>query len=119
MGIDYVSISKGGTFIIYDDQPESLAKLSINILKNVSLKKQTGKFARRSVKYLNNNNLFARWIKLFNDDLTIFTNISNKDIIKYEALLRNQIKILQKRIPKFYNITIKNLQNFQYLLNIT
>ena len=64
MGIDYVSISKGGTYVIYDDQPESLAKLSINILKNHMLKKKIGKLARRSVKHLNNTNLFCRWIEL-------------------------------------------------------
>ena len=81
MGIDYVSISKGGTYVIYDDQPESLAKLSINILKNHMLKKKIGKLARRSVKHLNNTNLFCRWIelilKIFNDDFVISQKVIN------------------------------------------
>ncbi len=34
IGLDYLSISKGGTFIIYDDTPESLARISLKILTN-------------------------------------------------------------------------------------
>ena len=32
LGLDYVSISKGGKAIIYDDTPESLARISLKIL---------------------------------------------------------------------------------------
>ena len=32
LGLDYISISKGGTIIIYDDSPESLAKQTIYII---------------------------------------------------------------------------------------
>ena len=34
LGLDYVSISKGATAIIYDDTPESLARISLKILNN-------------------------------------------------------------------------------------
>ena len=38
LGLDYVSISKGGTKIIYDETPESLAKNAIRILNNSLLR---------------------------------------------------------------------------------
>jgi len=34
VGLDYISIAKGGTIIIYDDNPISIAKEAIKILKN-------------------------------------------------------------------------------------
>ena len=34
IGLDYVSISKGGTIIIYDDTPETLARVSLKMLIN-------------------------------------------------------------------------------------
>ena len=33
LGLDYTSISKGGTVIVYDETPESFAKVGIKILK--------------------------------------------------------------------------------------
>ena len=39
IGIDYLSISKGGTIIIYDDSSESLARESIKLLKDFKKKK--------------------------------------------------------------------------------
>ena len=38
LGLDYVLIAKNGTIIIYDDTPESLAKESIKILLNKTLR---------------------------------------------------------------------------------
>ena len=57
MGLNYVSLSKGGTVIIYDDKPESLAKIAIKILKNKKYRKKLGKQARKSIKYFNNQYL--------------------------------------------------------------
>jgi glycosyltransferase involved in cell wall biosynthesis len=53
LGIDYVSASKGGTIIIYDDTSESLAKESIKILKNHEYKKKLGRESRKSMKKFN------------------------------------------------------------------
>ena len=59
MGIDYTLISKGGTYIIFDDKPETLAKVSINILKNHSRLKILSNNARRSLKRFNNHDLIT------------------------------------------------------------
>ena len=48
LGLDYVSISEGGTEIIYDDSPESLSQIMIRILKNNKYKRKLGKKARKS-----------------------------------------------------------------------
>ena len=40
MGLDYLSLSKNGTIIIYDDLPESLAKISLRILLKRIYKKK-------------------------------------------------------------------------------
>ena len=54
LGLDYVSLSKGGTIIIYDELPESLAKESIKILNNLKYRKKLGKEARLSMRKFNN-----------------------------------------------------------------
>ena len=113
VGIDYTSISKGGTVIIYDDTIESIAKESIKILRNYAYRKKLGNEARLSMKKFNNKLILKKWIKLI---LSIYNGeyyyeklrnsdkkISNKLALK---ILNNQIKILKKRIPIFQNITI-------------
>lgn len=40
LGLDYVLISYGGTAIIYDDYPESIARESIKILQNEKYNKK-------------------------------------------------------------------------------
>ena len=59
LGLDYTSISKGGTIIIYDEYPESLAKVSINILKNKNYRNNLGKIARKSMRIFNNDLLLT------------------------------------------------------------
>ena len=60
LGLNYVSISKGGTIIIYDDKPESLANEAIKILKNKRYRKKLGKEARKSMKKFNNDILLLK-----------------------------------------------------------
>jgi len=55
IGLDYISNSKGGTIIIYDDTPESIAKESIKILKNNEYMKIMGIEARKSMRQFKNN----------------------------------------------------------------
>ena len=125
MGIDYVSTSKGGVLIVYDDNPETAAKYAINILNNDKYRKKLGKEARKSMKKFNNENLFKKWVKLIiliNKGEFYFQKLSevDKKIFKKEALniLENQVYLLKKRIPKMENITLQNLLNFSFVKNI-
>ena len=126
MGLDYVSISKGGTDIIYDDNPESLAKEAIKILKNKKYRQKLGKQARKSIKSFNNNILFKQWVKLI---LSVYKGDSHyenlrkqhKEISQKESLkiLESQIKLLKMRRPSiFNNITTALIENFTYIDNL-
>ena len=125
IGIDYTSISKGGTIIIYDDSIESIAKESIKILNNDIYRKKLGKEARLSMKNYNNKLILKKWVKLI---LSIYNGhfyyekFRNKDkqISKLSALkiLSNQIKMLKNRIDLFKNVTINDILNFSFLQNL-
>ena len=126
MGLDYVSISKGGTVIIYDDNPESLAKEAIKILKNKKYRQKLGKQARKIIKSFNNNILFKQWVKLI---LSVYKGDSHyenlrkehKEISQKESLkiLESQIKLLKMRRPSiFNNITTALIENFTYIDNL-
>lgn len=125
LGLDYVSIAKGGTIIIYDDKPESLAKESIKILKNKKYRKKLGKEARRSIKKFNNKILILKWIKLiisvYKGDY-YYESLRKQDIKieKKEALniIKNQIKLLKLRKKRFRNITKKQFENFTFMQNL-
>lgn len=123
LGLDYVTIAKKGTIIIYDDTPESIAKASLKILKNDKFKKHLGNDARKSMKIFSNKLLLQNWIKLF---LSIYCgdiyydNLrlkKGKKLIEYNmiTLLKNQIKLLKTRNAFFNNITISNIGNFSFL----
>ena len=122
LGIDYVAVSKGGTIIIYDDTPETLAKESIKILKTKNYRIKLGKNARKNMKKYNNNLLFRKWIKLI---ITIYhgkkyyeylkKNIEKISINESLIILNNQVQLLKKRIIYFYNITNNNFQNFSFM----
>ena len=124
VGLDYVSISKGGTLIIYDDKPESISKVAINILKYEQYKKKLGKEGRISMQKFQNNLLLKKWIKLLlsiykGDEYYIELRKKDINILDNEALniLVNQIKMLKLRIEDFKNITINDFQNFSLLQN--
>ncbi len=98
LGLDYVSAAKGGTVILYDDSPLSLAKEAILILKDEKLRKKLGKEARDNIGKYNNEDLCKRWIKLIvsihNNGLFYnFLSKNEKRINSTEALniLQNQI----------------------------
>ena len=63
LGLDYVSIAKGGTIIIYDESEETIGKEAIKILNNFSYNKNLGNEARKSMKKFNNELLITRWNK--------------------------------------------------------
>ena len=118
LGLNYVSIAKGGTIIIYDDKPESLAYEAIKILKNKRYRKKLGKEARKSMKKFNNDILLLKWVQLI---LSIYKGD------KYFELLRNktekisddeainiiisQVKLLQMRKPNLRNFSFNKFIN--------
>ena len=126
VGLDYVSIAKGGTSIIYDDTPESIAKEVIKVFKYDIFKKKLGKEARNSMKKFKNDILSNKWAKLI---LTIYNDNNNyyekfrrqsekKDEDNTLKILERQIKILKMRNILFENITINNIGNFSFLEEI-
>lgn len=124
-GLDFISLSKGGTIIIYDDKPETIGKEAIKILTNSDYRKKLSNEARESMKQYKNKLTIKKWIKIINsiynedgyyNNLTKQKpNISESDSIQ---LLNNQTKLLKKREPHFKNITTQLLLNFSYLEKI-
>ena len=125
IGIDYISIVKGGTVIIYDDNPEIISKEAIKILKNDKYRKKLGKEARKSMIKINNTLIFTKWIKLilsiYNGD-KYYQRLREYDekISENSAvnILRNQLNLLKKRIKNFESITTQNLENFTFVQNL-
>ena len=125
VGLDYVSIAKGGTFIIYDDSPESMAKEAIIILKNIIYRKKLGREARQSMEQFQNNNLAKKWINLIlsiDINETYYDLLRKKDEVisnnKLIVILKRQIQMLKIRNNYFENITINNIGNFSHLEQI-
>ena len=119
LGLDYIYISKGGTIIIYDDLPESLAKESIKIIQNKKYRKIIGKEARNSMKQFNNELLIRNWTKLilsaYNGEYFYFKLREENNIIsKYDKIniLNNQIKLLKMRNENFKEIKENEFENF-------
>jgi glycosyltransferase involved in cell wall biosynthesis len=121
IGIDYILIAKGGTIIIYDDRPESLAAEAIKLMESKEYRKKLGKEARNSMKKFNNELLLGDWAKLI---LSIYkgenikleeNNLSEDEGIN---ILNNQLKLLKMRYEIFQNITRKEFENYTYLKNI-
>lgn len=120
VGLDYVSISKGGTINIYDDTVESISIQAIKLLNNTKSRKKLGNESRKSMKIFNNNNLFLKWIKvilsIYNGDI-YYQKLRNEDKIfpkkKIMKTVRNQLNLLKKR--KNINFTIEQIENFTYL----
>ena len=125
LGLDYVSIAKGGTIILYDDSPLSIAKIATKILSDKSIIKKLGKEARKNIKKYKNELLLNKWVKLIQsiykgDNYYEYLRNNDKKIDTSEAIkiIKNQIYLLQKREKKFQNITLNDIENFTYMENI-
>ena len=126
LGLDYISISKGGTVIIYDDKPESLAKEAIIILKINEYKRRLSLEARNSMIQFNNEILLSKWVKLilsvYNDDEDCYINLrqENKKMNEKHALkiIENQLNLLRKRNHQFLNVNSKNYENYTWVEEI-
>jgi glycosyltransferase involved in cell wall biosynthesis len=122
LGLDYLTTVKGGTIIIYDDEPYSIAKEAIKIINNKEYRIKLGKEARESIKNLNNIVTLNKWIKLllsiFNGD-NYYQSMRKQDIkIDKEValnLIETQIKLLQKREFNYYNISLNDIENITFL----
>lgn len=122
VGLNYVSASNGGTIIIYDDSPESIARESIKILKNNNYKGKLGKEAKISMKKFNNNLLLKNWIRLL---LTIYNDHQYYENLRSKTakinqkkginIIKSQIMFLKKRKLEYYNMNINDFLNYVQL----
>ena len=124
-GLDYVSTAKGGTVIIYDDSPLSIAKMAIKILKDKDYREKLGKEARENIKQFNNELLSKKWINLIisiykGENYYEMLRNNEKKISKneYFSIIKNQIKLLKLRNNNFTNITIQDIENFTFIENL-
>ena len=120
-GLDYLSLSKGGTIIIYDDSPDTISKEAIKILKNETLRKQLGKEARISIKQHSNKQIAKKWVKLllsvYKEDKESYANLnSHKMMTEEEAnhILNNQLLLLKKRFPNFNSLSLEKLKSYSF-----
>ena len=125
LGLDYTSISEGGTVIIYDETPESFAKIAIRVIKSEGYRNKLGKLARNSMKIFDNNKLLIKWIRLvlsiYNGDKFYNALREQNNILPQEKILDiiiKQTNLLRKRIPIFHNVNINDIENFNYMENI-
>ena len=108
VGLDYLSMSNGGTIIIYDDKPESIANAAIKILKNYKFRKNLGNEARKSMKKYKNKLILKKWnqliLSIYNgDNYYQLLREQNKKMSEKNSIniLINQIKLLKIRNKKF------------------
>jgi len=127
LGLDYISIKKGGIIIIDNDSIESIAKEAIKIIINDNYRKKMGKEARSSMIKFSNDLLLKRWIKLilsiyssnsFNDNNYNYKDLYKK-ISEKEALyiLQKQIKLYNIRKKLSKAIMINDLKNINFINN--
>ena len=122
-GLDYLALAKKGNVIIYDDNPDTIAKEAIKILKNEKYRKKLGNEARKSMKSLKNDIIAKKWVKLllsiYREDEKLYKELISEDgyIINDEEadkILNNQLKLLQKRNPYFLNVTLNQLKAYSF-----
>ena len=114
-GLDYLALADGGTIIIYDDNPDTIAKEAIKILKDDKYRKKLGKEARESMKKRKNILIAKRWVKLL---LSVYKGdnksyhklrLSDKKLSDEQAekILKNQYELLKKRRPSYKSISFE------------
>ena len=120
-GLDFLALAKGGTVIIYDDNPDTIAKEAIKILKDETYRKQLGKEARESMKNHKNKIIKEKWIKLilsiYKGDNKSYSKLnSHKIMTEDEAniILENQLMLLRRRYHGFHRVTLEKLKNYSF-----
>ena len=124
-GLDFVITSKGGTVIIYDDNPETIAKEAIRILENYSYRKKLGNKARESMRKYKNEITIKKWIKLIFSVYkgeNYYNQLREGDekisIKKAEKITKTQVKLINMREPFLKNLTVDILLNFSLIEQI-
>jgi len=117
-GIDYVLPAKGGVINIYNDNPRTIAKEAIKILKNDKYRKELGNKARQSMRKFRNELTIKSWVEFLltvNKGEKFYQNLIRKRklISKKKAIytIKRQITLLKKREPIYKNISFVNILN--------
>lgn len=122
-GLDYLALSKGGTIIIYDDDPETISQEAIKIMKDKDYRKNMGNEARKSMEKFKNNLIIKKWIKLlisiYKGDEQSYNKLlsENENKIKKEEaekILNNQLKLLKKRNKFFSEINLDKFKMYSF-----
>ena len=121
-GLDYLALAKEGTIIIYDDNPDTIAKEAIHILKDDKFRKKLGNAARKSMERHKNSLVVKKWVKLllavYKGNIETFRQLQNSDLYNHlsqedaENILFNQLGLLKKRIPQLSKITLEQLKSY-------
>ena len=123
-GLDFLALAKGGTIIIYDDNPDTVAKEAIHILKDDNYRKKLGKEARKSMETHKNELIIKKWVKLllavYNGNIEFLKKIKKSDKNnklsneEAEKIINNQFYLLKKRISYLSNITIDQFKLYSF-----
>ena len=120
-GLDYLSLAKGGTIIIYDDNPLTIANEAIKILNNDEYRIKLGKEARESMKKRTNDLIAKKWVNVllsvYKGNHKFFNKLSNDNKISEEEanqILNNQLKLLQKRNNRFQLVTLEKFIAYSF-----
>ena len=121
-GLDYLALAKGGTVIIYDDNPETIAKESIKILSDYKYRIKLGQDSRLSMKRHTNQVIANRWVKLlisvYKGDNTLIQTLSDNEEkitdIERDKILKNQFRLFLRRRPNFKKITFENFIDYSF-----
>ena len=119
-GVDYLALAKNGTVIIYDNNPNSLAKEAIKILNDEKYRKKLGIEARESMKEIKNDIIINKWTTLLLSvyqgiDVFSIQNLLNDEHIPIKQkeaikILNNQMNIYKANFPNLKEATLENFK---------
>jgi len=121
-GLDYLALAKKGTIIVFDDDPDIIAKEAIKILKDDNYRKKLGEEARKSMKSINNKIIAEKWKNILLsvyegvDQSTFYQKFTDesKKMREEEAItiLNNQLNLMKKRNSRYNSVTLENLKSY-------
>ena len=121
-GLDYLALAKKGTIIVFDDDPDIIAKEVIKILKDDNYRKKLGEEARKSMKSINNKIIAEKWKNILLsvyegvDQSTFYKKFTDesKKMREEEAItiLNNQLNLMKKRNSRYNSVTLEKLKSY-------
>ena len=124
--MEYIALINGGTVIVENDFPETIANAAIKIINNEAYRKRLGKEARKSIEKYNNKNILKRWVQIIkavykgNEEIQKIINKEEEIDRKYVyKILEKEIARLRIRMPKYKYLETKNIFNFIYMCHIS